>query len=136
MTRQINIPTEVPKETIIESHVLNRYHLLVPLLKKTEDGQETYTACVPLSQIEQRQCANKAYHMTLKDFEGKQPKIDDAGFETWKEAYENYYGALVILNSYRLPDDLDKKLFPHIDQVLIYTPVEIGIMHSGYLTAE
>src|ERR1700677_3885356 len=118
MTRNINVPTEAPKETIIEAHVLNRYHLLVPLLKKTEAGEDAYTACVPLSQIEQKQCAMKAYHATLKDFDGKQPKIDDAGFEIWKEAYENYYGALVILNSYRLPDDLDRKLFPSLDQVM------------------
>jgi hypothetical protein len=134
--RNINVPTEEPKKTVFEAHVMERHHLLVPLLKKTEDGQDAYAACVPLSQLEQKQCVAKAYHATLKDFEGKQPKVDDAGFEIWKEAYENYYGAWIVYTSFRVPDDLEKKLFPGVDQVLSYTPVEIGILHSHYLTTE
>lgn len=136
MTRQINAPTEAPKETILEAHVINRYHMLVPLFKKTETNEEAYAACIPLSQIQQRECARKAYQATLKEFEGKAPKMDDAGYDVWRETYENYYGAYVIYLSFRIPDDFDKRLFPAVDQVLTYTPVEIGILHSHYLTTE
>lgn len=127
-----NISLETPANLYAEL-VRERFNLPVSLLRNTSDGKMAYAPCVVLSTMETYECKKLAYRDTLKAFEGKAPKNDEVG--VWNTLYEDNLGAYTIFYSVRVPDNLKTKLFISKDQIMNdYTPAEIGILYSNYLT--
>ena len=127
---------EAPKHNIYIDTV-ERFFLQAPLLRKTPDtGEDAFAPVVVLSTAETYKCKVSAYNDTLKSFEGKMPKSDEAGIEMWNTLYEDNLGAWTIFSCTRVPDKLEEKLFLSKDQVFkTYSSTELGIMYSNYITA-
>lgn len=122
------------KENIF-AETKQRYSLRVPILRKLKDGTDAYISGVCLSATENYLVKKKAMEDTIKAFDGKQPKSDDATMATWNSLYEDNLGAWTLYYSCRLPDDLEKKFYLSKEQVINdYTSAELGIMYSNYLT--
>jgi hypothetical protein len=127
--------TEIKENIYAETK--QRYHIKVPLLRKIKDGSDidAFVSAICLSAQDNYQVKKKALEDTLKSFDGKQPKNDDAAMATWNTLHEDNLGAWTLFYSCRLPEDLDKKWFLSKEQILNdYSSAELGIMYSNYIT--
>jgi hypothetical protein len=115
--------------------VTEQFSLPIPILKRDKNGEMAYAPCIVLSESLKRDCRKKAYAETLKAFDGKAPKVDEAGYDVWRQTYDNAHGCWCIFYAVRVPGDLNTRLFLSKEQIENdYTAEEIGILHSHYLT--
>lgn len=122
-------------DNIYADLVMERFSLPVPLLRQDKNQREAFAPCVVLSESYKRKARKQAYMETVQDFNGKVPKTDEAGIEVWNSTFQDNLGAWIIFYAIRVPGNLDKQLFLSKDQLVNdYSPEEIGIMYSNYMT--
>lgn len=113
-----------------------KYHMVVPMLQKTQDGKELHLPMVILTPREQNEVEAKAYADTRSMFR-EIPKKDEPGVDAWTKIMDDNRAAYTLFYATRLPTDLSKKWFMDKQQVEdTYTPEEAGILCNHYLTVK
>lgn len=109
-----------------------RFSMDVEMPFTKDDGSKITLPMVVLTGREMGEVKKAAEQMTMKMYDGKMPKKDEAS--SFAELVEENICWQLIFYSVRMPGDLKKKFFPTFDAVLdLLTPDQAGILKNSYL---